>query len=445
VLFGRPDFKNQAGCFAEESLWLLGDDAWDIFESLESQPPAKPHRAYAETACYIQRSGWGPADSHVTFDCGDLGMLSGGHGHADALSITLFTAGREMLIDPATSVYNCAAEWRNYFRSTRGHNTVVVDGADQSEPGHTFGWKDKSKSRVIQHLTLPGIEYIDAEHDGYERLAQPITHRRRLVHIGPDYWIVMDDLRGRGRHNFEFFYHFAPETELFVFGDEGRGDVECAARLKGGGKARAQEEASLDVFMYGSAAMHAEAVCAQYQPLQGWSSLRYGERTPSPVLRTTMLEHAPAAMMTFLSPASGTRRSHRLQTRGAQAIAALVRQGDFEDIAVQPIEDGRVRLDGYSMQGEFFWIRTQNGVPVQALAVNARSFTLADQTVFESEETIPYMLVHFWDNGTAGAECEAGDRPQEIMQASRTMVIERGGREGEVYVRDFRDLQFQRK
>ena len=37
VLFRRGDFKHQAGAFCEEALWLLGEDAWEIYRQLESQ------------------------------------------------------------------------------------------------------------------------------------------------------------------------------------------------------------------------------------------------------------------------------------------------------------------------------------------------------------------------------------------------------------------------
>src|SRR5437667_434467 len=46
VLFGRGDFKFQAAGFCEESLWLLGDDAWPIFNSLGAQAPLELRRSF---------------------------------------------------------------------------------------------------------------------------------------------------------------------------------------------------------------------------------------------------------------------------------------------------------------------------------------------------------------------------------------------------------------
>jgi hypothetical protein len=185
------------------------------------------------------------------------------------------------------------------------------------------------------------------------------------------------------------------------------------------------------MFMYASRVTQAEALCAQYQPIQGWSSRRYGERKPSPVLRASMrgqISAAPAAMMTLLIPGLEARRSRCLQVRGGHAIAAVLRDGDYEDICVQSLDNAPFQLLEFGFHGEFFWIRTQNGVPVQLLAVNARLFRTSSEVVFESADGIPYVSAHFWENG---------------------IVIERAPEgtvhEGKVYVRDLRDRQFQRK
>src|SRR6185503_15998390 len=148
VLYLREDFKHQAGPFCEEAFWLVVEDAWEVYRMLGSEPPGHTQAFYPSAGYLIQRSGWGRLDSHLVFDCGGLGMLTGGHAHADALSVTLFSGGRELLVDPGTCVYNCAPEWRDYFRSTRAHNTVTIDGQDQAERGGTFRWNTKISSRV---------------------------------------------------------------------------------------------------------------------------------------------------------------------------------------------------------------------------------------------------------------------------------------------------------
>ena len=38
----------------------------------------------------------------------------------------------DILADPGTYCYHGEPEWRSYFRSTIGHNTVEIGGRDQS-------------------------------------------------------------------------------------------------------------------------------------------------------------------------------------------------------------------------------------------------------------------------------------------------------------------------
>ena len=415
VLFGRGDFKHAAGAFSEETLWMLGADAFEVFDSIDAKPPNVLAKSYPETGYFIQRSEWDAAASHLVFDCGNLGMLSGGHGHADALSFTLFSGGQPMLIDPGTSVYNCAPQWRQFFRSTRAHNTVVVDGQDQSEVGGTFSWKKKAAARVITHRTVAGMDYVDGEHDGYLRLKQDVVHRRRMLFVRPSYWIIFDELQGRGVHTFDFLFHFAPGMKLFVFGEENRGHVECRAR---------STDALLHMFMHASGPLQAEATCGQIDPVQGWGSGRYGGRKPCPVLSTKLQSVAPASMITILAPNAERPSSHRVDVRGkpnANAVSFCDR--DFEDLSVFVPDAAETRIGEYTMRGELFWIRSQEGSLKQIVAINAKAFSIGGETIFENDEPIPYVLVHFWENG---------------------LVIERGEHEGKVYVRDLRHGTFQR-
>jgi len=417
VLFGRSDFKHVAESFAEETLWLLGPDAPSVFASLPARPSNKLRLAGTSSGYFIQRSGWEAGDSHLVFDCGNHGSESAGHAHADALSINLFSGGAELLVDPATSVYNCASEWRNFFRSTRAHNTIVVDELDQSTPADTFTWSSKATTRVVKQFATAGLEYAEGEHHGYRRLRYPITHNRRVLYVRPNYWVVADDLAGKGEHSFDFLFHFAPGAKLFIVGEEQHGEIDCRARLN--------NQASLYISLFATAPMHAEALCGQISPIQGWASSRYGERKPAPVFKGTVRGFAPVSSLAFVRPGMEPGlKTRRLTVSGGRALSAVVRDGEFEDLCVMAIDrSDELRLMDFSMTGEFFWMRTQNGVLRQLLAVNASSFAACGEVVFREREPISHMIVHLWDNG---------------------MVIERGEEEGKVYVRDLRDRQFQR-
>jgi len=386
VQLRREDFKHQADAFFEETLWLLGEDAWQIHGLLKSKPPAETQSFYPRAGYSIQRSGWGPLDSHLVFDCGGLGMLAGGHAHADALSVVLFSGGRELLVDPGTFVYNGAPEWRNHFRSTRAHNTVTIDDADQAVTDGTFRWKTKLSCRTAREPALPAFEYVEAEHDGYLRLPEGVVHRRRLLHVQPGYWIIVDDFRGSGNHTFDFNYHFAPGVEVSSLNHD---EDEIVAQTK---------QAGLLLGIYASQPFRKELVRGRTAPIGGWASAGYGEKKPSLTLCASLAGSVPAAAITLLAPfqtASLDGPPHpmaqRLQLEDGRGIACAFSHDGFEDMVVFSTGNGEIRLAGFRMRGEFFWLRTEDGILKQVAAIRASSLTHCGRNVFQRSQPGSYF------------------------------------------------------
>ncbi|SRR5579871_741178 len=284
ALFQRAGFKCQAGEFREETFWLLGEAGWRAFNALPAAPP-EACRLFPDAGYFVYRSGRTRDDSHVVFDCGGLGAPTGGHGHADALSLVYFAGGRDLLIDPGTGVYNAQAEWRAYFRSSAAHNTVVVDGVDQSEPGGTFQWSTQAPTSALSHRSSGDLQFADGEHRGYERLNGPVSHKRRLTFRGAGCWLINDELLGSGEHTFDFYFHFAPGVDVHVVpaADE---LIQVVARSGG---------VSLTLCFHCAARPTAEI-------LQGWVSPRYGRREPAPVLRFRVKAAAPLWAATVVVP-----------------------------------------------------------------------------------------------------------------------------------------------
>ena len=74
-------------------------------------------------------------------DGGPHGFLSiAAHAHADALSVEVRYGGVDILADPGTYCYHGDPAWRSYFRSTIAHNTLEIDGRNQSVEGGPFLW-----------------------------------------------------------------------------------------------------------------------------------------------------------------------------------------------------------------------------------------------------------------------------------------------------------------
>lgn len=116
----------------------------------------------------------------LTFDHGPLGYLTiAAHGHADALSITLSISGRPIFVDPGTYLYHSGGKWRDWFRGTRAHNTVCINGCDQSVISGPFNWVSKASCRLVSK-NLDQVQWaVTAQHDGYAKTFG-ITHRRTI-------------------------------------------------------------------------------------------------------------------------------------------------------------------------------------------------------------------------------------------------------------------------
>ncbi|MBK3626362.1 alginate lyase family protein [Streptomyces sp. MBT49] len=181
-----------------------------------SRPANRPSH-FADAGMTVLR---GPEEIWCRCDGGPHGFLSiAAHAHADALSVEVRHDGVDVLADPGTFCYHGQPEWRRYFRSTLGHNTLELDGADQSVSGGPFLWTRQARSRVLVADTAGagegGAVRWAAEHDGYG----PGVHRRR-VELTPASreLTVVDEVRGGPRRAVRLAFHLGPAITADLVG-----------------------------------------------------------------------------------------------------------------------------------------------------------------------------------------------------------------------------------
>lgn len=136
-----------------------------------------------------------------------------GHKHNSRLSFELFAYNKSFIIDPGAYIYTANKEMRNLFRSTRYHNTVVVDGEEQNrfDEDKLFSIGCDATVKVNRWVVTEKYDFLDADHNGYARLKNPAIHRRQIYFYKEDgYWIIKDTLTGKGVHKFDLYFHFAP-------------------------------------------------------------------------------------------------------------------------------------------------------------------------------------------------------------------------------------------
>lgn len=278
VLFNRADFARIAISLDDKSRWLLGDEASTKFDQLLEHADllscgrTAGGRAFPHGGYYVLGDRLGTADEvRLVADAGPLGYLSiAAHGHADALALTLSVGGNEILIDPGTYTYHSEQGWRDYFKGTSAHNTVRIDGQDQSLSAGNFMWLRHARAQCQTFETSADQDRFVGSHDGYRRLSDPLTHRRQITLNKLDRTLyVTDELVCHGSHEVEVFWHFAEN---------------CAVQVEAGSIAACLGRVHLDFSLTGID-FKAECVIGQLDPPLGWISRKYDAKCPSPTVR----------------------------------------------------------------------------------------------------------------------------------------------------------------
>lgn len=284
AVLGVEDAR-RCGRLTPTALWLASTVDEATHPSGGVPPP--PAGFFApDGGLVVLRSG----GRRLTMDVGPLGYLSlAAHGHADALAVTLAVDGQDVIGHPGAASYYGHPSWRQVHRGTRAHPTVSVDDADQSVIGGAFLWRDRAQVRVRSVDLARGI--VDAEHDGYRRLPEPVVHRRWLVAPpGGATALVIDLLDGRARHDVRATWPLHPSL-----------DVEA----RGCGHLVTRDDVPVLHVAYAASPAHPvrEEVRGDPHTGLGWWSHRLESRVPAWWIGSSCTAHAPVVLATALTTA----------------------------------------------------------------------------------------------------------------------------------------------
>ncbi len=195
----------------------------------------------------------------IGIDHAPLGFGSiAAHGHADALSFQLMVDGVSIFADPGTYIYHCDLHARDGFRKTVNHNTVSIQGSDQSEMLGAFLWGRKANCHLLHHETDGKHSVLSAEHDGYS----PTLVRRT--------------------------FDFDHEDKRLIITDELSQESDIVLTLMIGQGVEIQQEGDDYILIYGKTRCRlAVSVSSQYtssvEPAD--VSVEYGIKSPSKAIR----------------------------------------------------------------------------------------------------------------------------------------------------------------
>lgn len=187
AMLGRPDLAPPRDRAHLRQLWL-GRSA--------APGPAPEGAVFLDSGGYsvLRRRVCG-RNSMIAMDHGPLGHLAiAAHGHADALAVWWHLDGQPVLSDAGTWLYHSGGAGRDRFRGTAAHNTLCLDGEDQSRISGAFNWSRKARAWRWGGAADTPAPWLEAAHDGYA--ARGVEHRRRLSTLADGY-LLRDRLHGR--------------------------------------------------------------------------------------------------------------------------------------------------------------------------------------------------------------------------------------------------------
>lgn len=376
VLFERGDYKFVAGNLTEETLWLLGLEGALSYETLAAEKPKQKSTAFRAGGYFLMRDGWEKTDNFLLVDAGQLGGLSGAHGHADALSIDLAAGGKTILVDSGTFTYHDPVEMRYYFRSTAAHNTLTIDDHSSSEQGGKFSWITKAETKQKNWISKERFDFFSASHDGYERfIDNPSTHTREILFLKNDYWIMRDFVETQGEHDYTLNFHYKPETvPVSELSESGNFNI----NENSGG------QTGLSLFTFDS---------GEWKVNESWVSNCYGERVNSPLRRYISHGFGNQEFFTFLLPTD-----HGLQKPEVQEVpvmngrAFVIKFRDYFDLFVFADGDRPVRTEFFNTNFQYTWARmnADENLPEEFVLIGGTHFSIGQREIFNYPKRIEY-------------------------------------------------------
>lgn len=173
---------------------------------------------YPESGYYIMKD----ENEFMIIDGGKIGAdYQPGHGHCDLFSYEYLIDNEKIIVDSGNYGYE-TGEIRDYCRSTGAHNTVMIDGNEQSEIWASFRVARRAVPKQVKLIESGKIKtfmgfYSPAEIPG-------VIHKRWIHRVGNDFWIILDKIENKyskkSKHEIENFIHLHPDIKIKCSNDK---------------------------------------------------------------------------------------------------------------------------------------------------------------------------------------------------------------------------------
>jgi heparan-sulfate lyase len=159
------------------------------------------------------KSGWDKDAISLVLKCGPDG---GGHCQPDNGTFELYAGGRNLMPDAGSYIYSGDPEGRNWFRQTKHHQTLTLNGENSKYAPKLLLWK-------------PGenLDILVVENQSYDNL----SHRRSVFFVDNEYFVIVDEATGTATGDVDIHFQLAPGAGSAVFN---RGDFSVHSNFENG-------------------------------------------------------------------------------------------------------------------------------------------------------------------------------------------------------------------
>jgi len=271
----------EPGPWDEEAAWFAGPRALE----LPLAPPLRRSISFVHTGYHVLRGR--DESSFSSFRCGDIRDR---FGQIDMLHLDVWWRGLNLLVDGGSFLYNAAAEWHDLFMRTASHNTVVVDDRDQMLHYRRFKNLYWTRAQLLGFEDGPEHALCTGEHYGFARHPGRCVHRRSVLFVKDDLWVVADTIRGTGTHRVKLHWLASDPAARY---DAAAGRMTVDTPLG---------PFSVTVLDERAGPVAGSVVSGAESPPRGWTSRYYAEKQPAASLEVEVTASLPTTLVTLIGP-----------------------------------------------------------------------------------------------------------------------------------------------
>jgi heparan-sulfate lyase len=291
-------FSEWAEKFKRDDFLFLATDG------KQGKNPDSTAYALPQSGLYSMKSGWDKNDISLVLKCGPDG---GGHCQPDNGTFELYAGGRNLMPDAGSYIYSGDPEGRRWFRQTKVHQTLTLNGENSKYAPKLLLWQ-------------PGqnLDILVVENQSYQNLA----HRRSVFFVDKKYFVIVDEAIGNASGDIDIHFQLAPGDAV-----SNRDSFSVHSNFKNGWNVQVQTNPQSGLELLEE---------------EGWVSFLYTKKEPRPAFCYRLKKSQDTENLHFVTVVVPFEKT----IPEIQIIGSTVKSGE---ISLQISENGATKNMGYKL------------------------------------------------------------------------------------------------